>query len=274
MSVRKEFIVNRNGKDFVLYAGLLEEAHERGLKAISIALVQIPSDLNGNVAIVHATVETAQGTFNGLGDASPENVSRMILPHMIRMAETRAKARALRDAINVGITALDELAGTDDDENEAPPIQRSAPVNRNQGLRALEPEDVVGPEDGDEDPFDGYDAQDTDQTEPVTRNSASGQRAGSGGYNSSRSGAPAQATSRSSAPSSNRSAANGQQSYQNQGGSGNGGGNSAPATPKQLQTIQRMAKALGKNIKAEDLSRAKASEIISSLIGEMDANKQ
>jgi hypothetical protein len=55
--------------------------------------------------------------FSGIGDASPENVSRNIVPHLIRMAETRAKARALRDAVNVGATALEELSDGDD----APP---------------------------------------------------------------------------------------------------------------------------------------------------------
>jgi hypothetical protein len=60
-------------------------------------------------------------TFSGIGDASPESVGRGIAPHVIRMAETRAKARALRDAINVGVTALEELGG----EDEAKP----APTN-------------------------------------------------------------------------------------------------------------------------------------------------
>ncbi|MGH3146116.1 MAG: hypothetical protein ACRDTR_09990, partial [Rubrobacter sp.] len=55
--------------------------------------------------------------FSGIGDASPENVGRNIAPHVIRMAETRAKARALRDAVNVGATALEELSEGDD----APP---------------------------------------------------------------------------------------------------------------------------------------------------------
>src|SRR5579864_5438873 len=103
--MKKEFIVNRQGKDFVLYAGLLDQAHREGLKRITTQLLQAPTAENGQLAIVHAEVETEKGLFTGIGDASPQNVSRMIVVHSVRMAETRAKARALRDAINVGVTA-------------------------------------------------------------------------------------------------------------------------------------------------------------------------
>jgi hypothetical protein len=78
--------------------------------------------------------------FSGIGDASPENVGRNIVPHLIRMAETRAKARALRDAVNVGATALEELSDGDD----APPAEgfgtaRSRPTPiRGQKSRAEE----------------------------------------------------------------------------------------------------------------------------------------
>ena len=54
--------------------------------------------------------------FTGIGDASPANVSPRLVPSLIRFAETRAKARALRDATNVGMVALEEL----DHEEEAP----------------------------------------------------------------------------------------------------------------------------------------------------------
>ena len=109
-------MIERGGRRFVLYAGLLEEAHARGLRSIETELLQVPGAENGEVAIARAVVRTEEGKFSGIGDASPENVSRTIAPHIIRMAETRAKARALRDAINVGVAALEELG----DEEVAP----------------------------------------------------------------------------------------------------------------------------------------------------------
>ncbi len=122
--MNKEFVVERDGRTFVLYAGLLDLAHERGLRGITTTLVQVPSDMNGQLAICHATVETEQGTFTGLGDACPSNVTRMMAPHLIRMAETRAKARALRDAVNVGVTALEELG--EEPEPHKVAMQRSS----------------------------------------------------------------------------------------------------------------------------------------------------
>lgn len=116
--MKKEYIINRQGKDFVLYEGLLDEAHQQGLSRISTTLIQIPSQDNGGVAIVAAEVETSKGTFSGIGDASPQNVNRMIVPHILRMAETRAKARALRDAVNIGVTAVEELGDFDEVADE------------------------------------------------------------------------------------------------------------------------------------------------------------
>ena len=116
--MREEFFIERHGKRYVLFQGLLDEAHSLGLRGIDTDLIQVPDESNGNVAIVKATAEMEDDRhFSGIGDASPENVGRNIAPHLIRMAETRAKARALRDAVNVGATALEELSEGDD----APP---------------------------------------------------------------------------------------------------------------------------------------------------------
>lgn len=121
--MKKEFIIEREGKTFVLYAGLLDEAHRQGLKAIHTTLLQAPTAENEYVAICQATVETERGTYTGLGDASPDNVPRAMRPHLIRMAETRAKARALRDAVNVGVAALEELGDAD---GAAEPLDHAA----------------------------------------------------------------------------------------------------------------------------------------------------
>jgi hypothetical protein len=131
--VKKEYIITRQGKDFVLYEGLLDEAHQQGLKRISTTLIQIPHEDNGNIAVVGAEVETGKGVFAGIGDASPANVNRMIVPHLIRMAETRAKARALRDAVNIGVTAVEELGDFDDNGDE--PNGRPAPVRESREAR-------------------------------------------------------------------------------------------------------------------------------------------
>jgi hypothetical protein len=124
--MREEYMIDRGGRRFVLYAGLLDEAHARGLRSIETELLQVPKAENGEVAIARAVVRTEEGKFSGIGDASSGNVGRAIVPHIIRMAETRAKARALRDAINVGVTALEELDGEPEE---------FVPVKEQQGSR-------------------------------------------------------------------------------------------------------------------------------------------
>jgi hypothetical protein len=106
-----KFLIERNGRPFVLYAGLLDCAHKQGLRAIRTHLIQVPMEENSQTAIVSAEVETERGLFSGIGDASPANVSRAMLTATIRLAETRAKARALRDAVNIGVTAFEEIDG-------------------------------------------------------------------------------------------------------------------------------------------------------------------
>ena len=118
--LRREHIVVRDGKPFVLYAGLLDLAHRVGLVGITTTLLQAPAS-PGWTAIIHARASKlvpADGDlperiecFDGIGDANEANTNRGISVHMIRLAETRAKARALRDLTNIGITALEELGG-------------------------------------------------------------------------------------------------------------------------------------------------------------------
>jgi len=107
-------------KDVVLYAGLLNQAHEEGLLRVRTSILQIPTEENGRLAIIKAEVETTKGLFEAVGDACPENVDEFLAPHLIRVAETRAKARALRDAVNVGVISYEELDGVSLNRDSSP----------------------------------------------------------------------------------------------------------------------------------------------------------
>jgi len=127
-------IKDRNGrvvgqKEVALYKGLLAKAHEEKLSKVRTRLLQFPTDGNGRTAIAQAEVTTGKGVFGGIGDASPENVPPNILPHLIRMAETRAKARALRDAVNIGVVSFEELDGTSEAPGSSDPGSGASTTN-------------------------------------------------------------------------------------------------------------------------------------------------
>jgi hypothetical protein len=112
----EKFITNIQGKDFVTYNGLLDVAHQMGLKSLEVEISQFPTNENGMEAIAKATATGLDGqVFVEWGDSSPKNTNRKIAVHVLRMAATRAKARALRDFTNVGMTAAEELGDDVDD---------------------------------------------------------------------------------------------------------------------------------------------------------------
>ena len=112
----ERFIVDLKGKQFVTYEGLLDLAHQEGLISIDVELLQIPTKENDMIAIAKATVKTKDKTFTDVGDAGPNSTNSMLRPHIIRMASTRAKARALRDITNAGMTAIEELGDEKEDK--------------------------------------------------------------------------------------------------------------------------------------------------------------
>lgn len=130
MRVDPKHTLNLQGKQFVTFEGLLALAHEMGLTAVFTVMRQAPDEANGQTCIMHATATMGEGRqFSAHGDANPKNTSKMVLPHLIRMAETRAIARALRLATNVGITAWEETDTADlAPEDSAPRRAAAAPV--------------------------------------------------------------------------------------------------------------------------------------------------
>ena len=100
------YIVSIHGKPFIKYAGLLALAHQKGLQSLTVRLISI---LDG-CAIVEATATFADGrTFTDIGDATASNVGAQVKPHYIRVASCRAKARALRDGLNVSMCSVEEI---------------------------------------------------------------------------------------------------------------------------------------------------------------------
>lgn len=110
MKINENFIINLQGKSFVTYEGLLDLAHQRNLLSIEVEIIQIPTKENNMTAICKAIATTDKERFQDIGDASPNSVNSALVPHLIRMASTRAKARVLRDLTNVGMTAIEELS--------------------------------------------------------------------------------------------------------------------------------------------------------------------
>jgi hypothetical protein len=102
-----QFITYLHGKAFVQFGGLLAMAHEHGLQSLTARFITVEADL----ATAEATAVFEDGRrFTECGDASPNNVGDKVRPHFARMALTRAKARALRDALNIGMCSVEELS--------------------------------------------------------------------------------------------------------------------------------------------------------------------
>jgi len=130
----ERFKTSIQGKEFVLYSGLLDLAHQKGLQKIHVEVLQYPNKENGAEAICRASVESRSGEiFIDFGDASPKNTNQKIVNHILRMASTRAKARALRDFTNIGMTCLEELGDIDEvlpEEKNGNGKQKKASSNR------------------------------------------------------------------------------------------------------------------------------------------------
>lgn len=108
-TIDPKYIVKLHGKDHVTYEGLLAMATGEGLESLEVNVIQFPRKENDNTCVCIATAKCKGKVFTDIGDANPGNVNSMIAKHIIRMASTRAKARALRDMLNIGVCAVEEL---------------------------------------------------------------------------------------------------------------------------------------------------------------------
>lgn len=105
-TIPREFILSIHGKEFVQYAGLLAMAHTQGLTKLEARFISV----GDTRALAEATATFADGrSFSEAADATPENVNKGVKAHYARCALTRAKARCLRDALNISMCSVEEL---------------------------------------------------------------------------------------------------------------------------------------------------------------------
>lgn len=85
--------------------------------------------------------------FVEVGDCDDSNCGTMIRAHKVRMAATRAKGRALRDALGIGEALAEEIGSTDPEErpSRTKPGDPEVIPYRCENCGQDVPDDAVGP---------------------------------------------------------------------------------------------------------------------------------
>ncbi len=110
---RDDFIETEEGEIFVRLASLLRVAKETlVVQEYHCTIEQVPVENNEWCATVRARyVFRGDIMFSGAADCRTSNASAGFDKYTVALAEARAKARALRDALGVEICSSEEIAG-------------------------------------------------------------------------------------------------------------------------------------------------------------------
>ena len=101
--VAQKNVISIHGTETITYEGMIDIAHQCGLKKIDSEVLMYPCAENGNTVITRSTVTLENGiSCSAIGDASPTNVPAGCADSFIRVANTRATNRAIELACNVG----------------------------------------------------------------------------------------------------------------------------------------------------------------------------
>lgn len=132
--IDSKWILNLKGKEFVLFAGLLDLAHQNGLIAIENEVLLDLSNPEKDFWVVRSLgrFRCAEGeaVWSAHGDAGPG--SSQMRGAYLRHAETRAAARMLRMATNIGMASVEELGNDADTVSDHLPTPRQTPPVRHE----------------------------------------------------------------------------------------------------------------------------------------------
>lgn len=141
--------------DYVTYNGLIALAHEKGLVSLEVDILQYPNKDNAQTTVAKASLigyaydkqaeKIVKAKFSAIGDSNPKSLkSSFILPHAIRMAATRAKGRALRDYLNIGMVVaeecgsiIDQPPATNDQKTKIKELIKQKVIKKNQNSNKL-----------------------------------------------------------------------------------------------------------------------------------------
>jgi len=131
------------GQDYVVLAGLWRLATKKGIKHTRVHAVQVPSDANQNNATVMFEVEFLDETsFSALGNSNSNNCKDIYKNYVLTMAESRAKARACRDALNIQICSDEERNQDGDAKTPISELQKDL-IKVLMGRRGVSEEEIL-----------------------------------------------------------------------------------------------------------------------------------
>jgi hypothetical protein len=148
--LKKNEISERDGDQFVYLRGLLRLAHERGIRRTSSRVTQAPG-VEHPVAVVTYGYEFEDGAyFEASADAHQKNTKTEMSIYLTAIAESRAKARSLRDAFNISLCSVEEVGSVDSKDNdpiEDTQIQGIKAMMKRKGLNVQETIELISKQD-------------------------------------------------------------------------------------------------------------------------------
>lgn len=116
--LNKDEILKKNGKEFVFLRGLERLAKERGIVGAYSRIVATPSPECPCAVVTFQYVFADGATYEGSADATIKNCDQGFRLYLTAMAESRAKARALRNAFGIAACSVEEIAPNAVDEDD------------------------------------------------------------------------------------------------------------------------------------------------------------
>lgn len=125
LDLTEEELKTKDGKEFVYLRGLEKLARARGVLGKEIKIHATPTADNP-IAVVSVKYEFKDGAiWEAAADCTAKSAKEGFGKYLTAMAESRAKARALRDAFGIALCSVEEIgtpSASIDEEEDSPPI--------------------------------------------------------------------------------------------------------------------------------------------------------